>query len=79
MKLLPPPLCPSLSQLHRTITDFERQKLDQEQRHAKHVQQVVSDCGNRIDQMERDRTSQISTSVSGWVEEGMGGGGRVSE
>ena len=30
--------------------------------------------------MERDRTSQISTSVSGWVEGGMGGGAEwVSE
>ena len=43
----------------------------------------MSDCGNRIDQMERDRASQISTSVSGWMEGGIGGGGggggRVSE
>ena len=54
----------SSHQLHKTITDFERQKLDQEQRHTKHVQQVVGDCGRRINQMERDCASQISTSVS---------------
>lgn len=54
----------SFFQLHKTITDFERQKLDQEQRHAKHIQQVVGDCGRRIGQMERDCASQISTSVS---------------
>lgn len=45
------------------MTDFERQKLEQDQRHTKHVQQVVSDCGRRIDKMERDCAAQISTSV----------------
>ena len=66
-------MCVLLScQLHKTITDFERQKLEQEQRHAKHVQQVVGDCGRRIDQMERDCAAQTSTSV-GWRG---GGGGR---
>ena len=54
---------PSFLQLYGTITDCERQKLEQERRHTKHVQQVVTDCGRRIDQMERDCASQISTSV----------------
>ena len=34
-----------------------------EQRHSKHVQQVVKDCNNRIDQMERNCSTQISPSV----------------
>ena len=52
-----------LLQLHRVLADCERQKLEQERRHSRHVQQLVGDCSRRIDRMERDCASHISTSV----------------
>ena len=52
-------------QLHAAITDFERQKLEAEQRHSKQLQRVLDETSARMGKMEAEYTTQTRANVSG--------------